>query len=267
MVRRGREVVLIHREPEHNLGSAAEDRAFLEAVAAELVAAGAAVTVLEAPPRERSSVPLVLSMCRSMACCAALRQFFPEALLVNAPEAVIRTRRDFLYPHLAATVGLFPPAREHGFGAGLPDLPFPFWMKRHGYHHLHPGDVRLVSTPEEYAAGVSHFRSGGEERVFLQEHRAGEKIKFYAVRDPDTEELLFLHLRHPQARRYRAAVEEFIIRALPGLGLAVCGGDLLAAPGGRLYPVDVNAWPSFADCQSEGAKVIASWSLARAGRT
>ena len=130
--------------------------------------------------------------------------------------------------------------------------------------------------PESLARCLAALAERGIERAVLQEHIAGDLIKFYGVGDADRPGTAdekepggwfqwFYHRDqrlegHPFDPKELASAAS---QAAAALGLEVYGGDAIAARDGRLVVIDLNAWPSFALYRDIASERIASYLAAR----
>jgi hypothetical protein len=116
----------------------------------------------------------------------------------------------------------------------------------------------------------------GIERAVLQEHIAGDLIKFYGVGDagnrPGAEDgessgwFQWFYHRDQRLRNYPFDPKDLVSaasRAAAALGLEVFGGDAIATREGRIFLIDLNAWPSFALYRDVASERIASYLAAR----
>jgi hypothetical protein len=114
----------------------------------------------------------------------------------------------------------------------------------------------------------------GIPRALLQEHIAGDLIKFYGVGEVDPDATAengagwfqwFYH-RGQDLKGYHFEPAELAAaasRAAAALGLEIFGGDAIATKDGRQVIIDLNAWPSFALYRETASGQIASYLAAR----
>lgn len=190
------------------------------------------------------------------------------ALIINSPRGVMNCYRTRLVNILADAGIPFPrsvvlssdsPERAglHGFGSA------PFWIKRGDVHAVHREDVVLVGGEEEEHNLRREFHARGIERVILQEHLAGDTVKFYAVKGTDLFHWYYLdgvyHTKFNQKR-----LRDLASGAADALGLYVYGGDAIIATDGSITIIDINDWPSFAPVRELAAGLIAQVVFAKA---
>ena len=123
-------------------------------------------------------------------------------------------------------------------------------------------------TAAAVARALARLAERGIARAVVQEHVAGDLIKFYGDRRRRRPRIgeppwfqWFYHrdqtlwpdtLRRARARAARAP-------AAAALGLEVYGGDAIATATGELVLIDLNAWPSFALYRDVAAAAIAAY--------
>ena len=106
--------------------------------------------------------------------------------IVNSPRAARNTHRDRL-PELMLRAGVpFPatqivadgrPAARHA----VPQVDDGLWLKRGDVHASVSADVQCVDSLDGVRGGRAEFASRGIDAAAVQEHRAGDEIKFYGV--------------------------------------------------------------------------------------
>ncbi len=252
-----RRLVGIYREPEYSPGRhLSNDAILLDQIAARLE--NVELRQIEELP-EQPAAALIFSMCQGRAALERLAEWERAgARIVNRPEAARNTHRDRL-PGLLRAAGLPFPRTElvetrgqHSLGeigAGL-------WLKRGDVHASVAADVQWLDSAERVEAGLEDFARRGIERAVLQEHRAGDEVKFYGVGPGE-----FFHwfysreaAGHPLDER---ALAELAARAATVCGLEIFGGDMIIGPDGELTLIDLNDWPSFAPCREAASAAIA----------
>ncbi|MEG1748229.1 MAG: hypothetical protein RR249_00895 [Tannerellaceae bacterium] len=152
----------------------------------------------------------------------------------------------------------------------LPAWFTPCWVKRADFHAIHREDVTQVSNPDELAEVIAEYAARGISRVVINEHLAGDLVKFYGVAGSD-----FFYWFYPyEANHSKFGLEEIngkpkgIHFSLDGLkaicdtaaralGITVYGGDGIVSRDGTVRVIDFNDWPSFAPCREEASRAIA----------
>lgn len=249
----------IYREQECSPGRHRSNDAWLLEAVAERMRGRFVVdlTTIDRAPTLRDKTALIFSMCQSRASLDALLNWELDGTpLVNSPRAALNTHRDRL-PALMKAAGIpFPATRLVDTARGaLTTLNEPVWLKRGDVHASVAADVQRVDSIDALAAGLAEFASRGVRLAALQEHVAGDEIKFYGVRGS------FFHWLHPgETRGYpvnRAALGRLAADAAAAAGLDIFGGDVIVSPTGALTLIDLNDWPSFAPCREEAADAVA----------
>ncbi|MGH9399213.1 MAG: hypothetical protein ACRD00_02510 [Thermoanaerobaculia bacterium] len=179
----------IYRELAHSPGREAEDALILRAVAQNLSERGFAVD-LKSPdelPEQRHArgvPPYLFVMCERVPVVERLAAWEKQGVrVVNRPEAIRNTDRGLAmallarhhvpYPQsvLVPTAGPWSP----------PSLSMPCWVKRGDIHATQAGDVAFAADLPAAAGALSLLAGRGVARAVLQEHVAGDLIKFYGV--------------------------------------------------------------------------------------
>ena len=278
----------IYRELAHSPGRETDDARILEATARRLESKGFHVTLKtaeEAGAGAGAEEPpaFLFVMCERLEILSLLERWQHRGICqVNSASAIRNTYRDRTLPlfeknHVPFPASVLVPTglpipREKSF----PDAPTGCWVKRGDVHSTQAGDVVFAPDPESLAQVLEAMAGRGIERAVLQEHIPGDLIKFYGVGDagqPGTANETepggwfqwFYHRDqrlegHPFDPKELAAAAW---RAAASLGLEVYGGDAIATRDGRLFIIDVNAWPSFALYREDASERIASYLAAR----
>ncbi|HEY6930862.1 MAG TPA: hypothetical protein VJA66_14380, partial [Thermoanaerobaculia bacterium] len=103
----------------------------------------------------------------------------------------------------------------------------------------------------------------GIDRAVLQRHVPGDLIKFYGVGSPGAPLSWFEWFYHRDQTLSHHPFDPIELQTAVGnaaraLGLEVFGGDAIAAGDGRIFLIDLNAWPSFALYRPIAAEKIAA---------
>ena len=102
------------------------------------------------------------------------------------------------------------------------------------------------------------FRSRGIRSAVVQRHVEGTAVKFYGVRGGF---LSCFSASRAQCKVVAEIGDELRMvaeAASQAIGLEVYGGDCIATEKGRLQLIDLNDWPSYGPCRTEGARAIAA---------
>jgi len=269
----------IYRELAHSPGRETDDALILRATADALEERGFAVELKspdELPPSAEASEapPFLFVMCERPETVELLAAWERRgARIVNCPAGIRNTDRERTIERFARGGVAFPRSVlvETSAGAGAA-FESPCWVKRGDVHATQEGDVSYAAAREDVESALAHLASRGIARAVLQEHVAGDLIKFYGVAGEAEEEPAplswfqwFYHrdqrlAGHPFAAD---ALRRLVARGAAALGLEVFGGDAIVSPGGALTLIDLNAWPSFALFRSVAAERISACLAAR----
>ena len=276
----------IYRELAHSPGRETDDARILEATARRLESRGFRVslkTAEEAGAAVEDPPALLFVMCERLEILALLERWRQRgACQVNNASAIRNTYRDRMLPIFEKNRVPFPASilvptalpvpREKSFR----EAPTGCWVKRGDVHSTQPGDVVFAPDPGSLARALAAMAGRGIQRAVLQEHIPGDLIKFYGVGDiahpgtsgekePGSWFQWFYHRDqrlegHPFDPKDLAAAAW---RTAASLGLEVYGGDAIATREGRLFVIDLNAWPSFALYRDVASERIALYLAAR----
>ena len=255
----------IFREQDHSPERESDDEAILTAVAQALSGRhGFDVrTIRPGEVRRLSRVPeVVFYMCEETPVLDRLEALQQRgALLINGLEGVRATFREAMLARLAGAA-FFPETRLTATGAPLNGLRR-VWVKRGDYHAIEKRDVQFADTPEDLHRVMADFQQRGIGRVLVQQHVAGDLIKFYGVRSPGNGISRWFHWFYHKDQQLKGHVfDESRLQALceqaaDRLTLEIFGGDAIVTAQGRIFVIDVNAWPSFALFRQTAAGHIA----------
>ena len=265
----------VFRELAHSPGRETDDALILKEVARRLEERGFAVeleTAEELSASDEPPAPSLVVMCERLPILDRLARWEARGARVVNPSAGVRnTYRDRTAALFAASGVPFPASRLVSTStddaspvspSGSRDLAG-LWIKRGDVHATEAGDVVRAESTEAALAALADFRRRGVLRALLQEHVAGDLIKFYGVDSGEDEGGWFewfyhrdqVLARHP----FDAAVLEAGARkAAASLGLEVWGGDAIVGADGAPVVIDLNAWPSFALYRDRAARAIAA---------
>jgi hypothetical protein len=264
----------IYRELAHSPNRETDDAEILRATAVKLAEKGFEVELkspeeLPATDDAAGIAPLLFVMCMQDEIVRRLAAWERQGVrVVNRPESIRNTDRDRTIARVLGDGIPFPESdlvsTQQG---GEPSrIPLPCWIKRGDYHSTHSEDVSMARTEEEVAVRLAALAARGVDRAVLQRHVPGDLIKFYGVENVEgpgaplswfewfyhREQTLSNHRFDP--KELQAAVGN----AARALGLEVFGGDAIAAGDGRIFLIDLNAWPSFALYRGIAAEKIAA---------
>jgi len=265
----------VYRELAHSPGRETDDAEILRATGRHLEAKG--FTVAYKTPEEVAAVtdgfpPFLFVMCERLPVLDHLERWTRRgAVQVNSPAGIRNTYRDL-------TIGLFekggvsfPESRivpTRPGAAALRDLSGPHWVKRADVHATQEGDVAFAPEPRDLPPLLARLASRGIDRAVVQEHVPGDLVKFYGVGMDGDERTWFQWFYHRDQELRNHPFAETELRATAAhaarcLGLEVFGGDAIVRADGRLFVIDLNAWPSFALYRAAASERIASYLAAR----
>ena len=267
----------LFREREHSPGRESDDAEILRLTAKHLESQGAQVE-LRAPEALSATETLpdgVFLMCERMEALRTLLGWQERGVRqVNSPLAVLNTYRERMIAQLHEANVPFIESRLVDTRGAQVGGDAPRWVKRADVHNTQDGDVVFAETPAAVVAALERLAARGIDRAALQPHVEGDLIKFYGVGGggPDGGPAWFRWFYHKDQRLaghpFEAARLARLVRAAANaLGLEVYGGDAIAAAGGRLVLLDLNAWPSFALYRDEAAPIIAAHLTRRFARS
>src|SRR5438552_1851935 len=276
----------IYRELAHSPGRETDDAEILRATARRLEGKGFRVslrTAEEIAATAEDPPPFLFVMCERLEILRRLESWAERgACQVNSASAIRNTYRDRMLPLFQHNRVPFPASVIVETSSPLLDGPAfahgseGCWIKRGDVHATGPEDVVFAPDPRTAARALKEMAARGIAKALLQAHVAGDLIKFYGVGDVGHRALgdepnggawfeWFYHRdqrleKHPFNPADLAAAAS---RAAASLGLEVFGGDAIATRDGRVFVIDLNAWPSFALYRETASEKIASYLAAR----
>lgn len=184
------------------------------------------------------------------------------AVVINSPRGVALCQNRL---QLTRTL------REAGVSVPPADGPDGYWLKRSCGSAEQHDDICFAADRTEMLSKLDAMqrRLGGD--VMVQAHVKGDLLKFYGVGDAD-----FFRVYYPgddgiskfgdEQYNGRPAHYSFDHERLHAMaaaaaraaGIDVYGGDCVVTPGGDIYIIDFNDWPSFSRCCDEAAAAIAA---------
>ena len=256
----------LYREKQYSPGRhQSNDVLLLDQIAHRLRERGFAVDLMPLVEANgcRSGAAMVFSMCQGRSALENLARWEREGVkIINSPRAALNTHRDRLPALMVEADVAFPPTHLVGTkeDANLRslDLNSGIWLKRGDVHASVTADVQWVDSIARLNAGMADFARRGISIAALQEHRAGDEIKFYGVAGS-----AFFHWFYSgEARKYPfsfSQLETLANRAAAAAGLEIFGGDVIVSASGDLTLIDLNDWPSFAPCRERASYAIADF--------
>jgi hypothetical protein len=265
----------VFREVEHSPGRKADDAAILEAAGQRLAQAGFSVAYLEpaALAAHDGALPsLAFAMCEGQAALESLRVWESRGVsIVNSPISIVNTHRERTIALLEGRGIPMPESRLLDCSHALPraskddGLFAACWVKQATEHKTREGDVIFATDRVSVEAALDRLRSRGLPSAVVQRHVEGDLVKFYGVSDAAAAATpawfrWFYPKEHPAAGHAfdARALADIAYRAARALELDVWGGDAIVTPGGDIFVIDLNAWPSFALFREEAADHISA---------
>lgn len=145
-----------------------------------------------------------------------------------------------------------------------------FWVKRGDSHTIHREDITYARNIEEAKSIVKEFALRDIPNAVINEHLAGDLVKFYGVAGTDfffwfypyddRHSKFGLEAINGQASEYVFSAENLkrtCHKAGEILKVDIYGGDCIVAADGSFKIIDFNDWPSFAPCRTDAAPYIA----------
>ncbi len=265
----------IFRERAHSPGREFDDAEILRLTGKHLEAKGFHVSLRD--PNEVSGMDdqppaFIFLMCERPEILSWLRRYEEQGTLqFNSPSAVLNTYRDRMIPLMTQAGVSLPRSVFISTASADPQVFGPVWVKRSDVHNTQEGDVVFAATARAAQEALHNLAARGIPGAVIQEHVAGDLIKFYGVGDrsrlPGRQPWFqwFYH-RDQDLARYpfdQTRLALLVERAARALGLEVYGGDAIATKEGEVHLIDLNAWPSFALFRDEASARIASYLKAR----
>lgn len=209
---------------------------------------------------------LIFFMCEEEACLEKLKLLNQSmgCLLVNSVQAVENTFRARMLEILSGQ-DFFPESKIVNVDGSVPDCAKDgVWLKRGDFHAIEDGDVVYARNGGDVGKKLKRFAKRGIGQVLIQEHIPGDIVKFYSVTDFSKDSLYwfkwFYH-KDQDLHRYDFSDRELYAKCqLAGslLGLEIFGGDAIVRPDGKVFVIDVNAWPSFALFRNKASEAISA---------
>ena len=278
----------VFREAEHSPCREADDAAILEAAGRRLEQFGFSVEYrspesLDAA--EEGVPPLVFAMCEGLPALEVLGRWERRGVcVINGARAVVNAHRERSLRLLAGHGVPVPESRLLDGGEPVPRgaaesrLYSACWVKQAAEHKTREGDVRFATDADSVQDALDHLRARGLTRAVVQRHVEGDMVKFYGVAGEEASGrngalgASWFRWFHPKEHPVAGhpfdpeVLREIACRAADALELDVWGGDAIVTPGGEIFVIDVNAWPSFALFRDEAAGHIAARIAARLRR-
>lgn len=215
---------------------------------------------------------VVVTMARDPRTLARLMEWEARGVrIINSPRGVLGCVRRPMTEQLVAHGVPHPRSWIVATDEPLPaEVTFPCWLKRGDSHVVVKADVSYASTRDEAIRAMGGMRERGIPSVVINEHLAGDLVKFYGVQGDD-----FFHWFYPSATSHSkfgleaingeaqglpfdpARLKQYADEAARLLHVPIYGGDAVVSADGSVRIIDFNDWPSFAPCRDEAARAIA----------
>lgn len=215
---------------------------------------------------------VVMTMARDLRTLNRLMEWEARGVsVVNAPQGVLGCVRRPMTEKLVMHGVPHPKSWIFATDDPLPaEVTFPCWLKRGDSHVIVKADVSYAATCDEALRAMAGMRERGIPSVVINEHLAGDLVKFYGVQGD-----AFFHWFYPSATSHSKFGLEAINGAAQGfpfdpvklkgiadeaarvLHVPIYGGDAVVSADGTVRIIDFNDWPSFAPCRAEAARAIA----------
>jgi glutathione synthase/RimK-type ligase-like ATP-grasp enzyme len=255
----------VYREKVFSPGKVMEDSAILDATLQELSRMGHRFYTVEAEKLEDAFIdsPVILTMAQSARALKILDvQQKRGARILNSVASVRNSYRRPLI-RLLQDAGL-PIPRSKVVATGEVETSVlsrgadSYWLKRGDVHAMEAGDVKRIESPEELTAALSHFKERKIGEVLVQEHIAGDVVKFYGA-SRSSYFSAFLESTGEEITSEAEELRRLAGRAAEAVGLEIYGGDAVFTAKRDVRLIDVNDWPSFSRCRDAAAKNIAGY--------
>ncbi len=257
----------VYRESIFSPGKIREDAAILEATLTELSRKGYGIAAAEVRDLDRfpGRPAFVLTMAQSRRALDILERWEQQGTrVINSVSSVRNAYRKPLISLLAQARLPLPVSRiipleevERSLSFEGPGV---YWLKRGDVHATRPEDVAKVTMKEELAPALRHFRSQKIDEVLVQEHVAGEAIKFYGV-GKGRYFKAFLAANGEDITARMGSLSALARRSAETVGLEIYGGDCILTEKGEALLIDLNDWPSFSRCCLSAAEGIAQYTI------
>lgn len=255
----------VYREQVFSPGKIDDDAAILDGTLDELSTMGYEVGRLHAELLDRSAPrpQIVLTMAQSPRVLELLDEWGSHgSRIINSVQAVRNCYRKPLIRILDGCGVLMPRSRmvslEEAYQTVCLKPSEKLWFKRGDVHAVQPGDVASVSSPEELAYALDHYREKGIRDILVQEHVEGPVVKFYGVGRNDYFRA-YLALTGEDITGDAGPLAAAAALAAEAVGLDVYGGDAVLMDGNGASLIDLNDWPSFSRCCDPAARSIARY--------
>lgn len=258
----------IFREVTHSPGRVDDDHAIMTSVGEALTARGLSVELVAANAADaafKTPRANIFAMCEGGAVLDRLKAAEKAgSIVVNSPDAIRNTYRHRMVELFARHHVSAPVSQIVATDARAPRTAASMWVKRYDFHATQPDDVMYAASEDGWRDALHHFARRGIPFVIVQEHVAGDLVKFYGVRHSAApmEASWFEWFYHRDKGMLGHSFEvsrlrEATLGAAAALGLEIFGGDAIIQADGEPKIIDLNAWPSFALYRDQAAKAIA----------
>jgi len=268
----------IRRENQYSPNHIGNDAAIFNLVVENLIKSGYEVTEYsEQEFLESSSIDaeIIFNMARDKKSIKKLQQLEDEGkLVINSGYGIENCTREKMTRLLISNQIPHPQCIIVDTDKPLPveteKMVSNCWIKRGDFHAIHREDVSYAQNIEEAENILNEYALRGIETAVINEHLAGDLIKFYGVAGTG-----FFYWFYPEEHNHskfgweaingKASGRRFDVsflknicnRATKILNIYIYGGDGVVDANGNIKIIDFNDWPSFAPCRTEAAPYIA----------
>lgn len=146
----------------------------------------------------------------------------------------------------------------------------PAWLKNSDETAVMADDIKFCATEKDCEKIKRKFRLWGVRAWLLQEHQAGDLVKFYGVEGTDFFHWQYASLGHSKfgLERYNGREKGYAFdvkrmkmyadQLAKSLDVPIYGGDVIIGENGKMWFIDFNDFPSFSSCREKAAKAIAT---------
>lgn len=250
----------------------ANDAAILHAAARELRNRGCSVNIYSEAEfcTARIDEDVILAMCRDSATLEKIQRLEDEGRIVVNSGYGIENCVPMIMVRLLDDAGVPQPEyivadTDEDVRKRLGKAGFGACMVKKGDAPIHHLEDRCRCRHTEEAQEILHeFFFRRISRAVVSKDIEGDKIRFYGIASTG-----WFHCFMPYGSGIAALedlmekVKDTAMRAAEALRVDIFGGDMTLTPGGDVYIVNFDDWPSFAPIRKEAARAIAKSVMAR----
>ena len=257
----------IYRELAHSPGRIDDDGAIMKSVGEALAARGFNVELVSADAEFETHHANIFVMCERGAVLDRLKSAEKSgSIVVNSPDAIRNTYRHRMVELFARHHVPAPASQIVASDVSKPRPAAGVWVKRYDFHATQSCDVIYAASEDGWHEALQRFAKRGIPFIVVQEHVAGDLVKFYGVSNSaaamDANWFEWFYHRDKGMLGYSFEVSRLrraAFGAAAALGLEVFGGDAIIQADGEPMIIDMNAWPSYARYRDQAARAIADY--------